>query len=465
MWCELRWYTLHAGSAIKKTAILGAIQGTFDPRRTSGDFILHRTIIILFCSALYVIGFSGCVDSTENTTSVKATTLKSKKLEPLFYSTIDFYGKLLRTDKGLYRDGYQLHAENADQDRFCSTAAVGVGLVALCIEHELDRDPQAQQKVLATLRAVNGKLPGFQIRRDSTGYFLHFFDSRDGSGDFEISTIDTALMVVGALFCRNTFDDSEIQAEADELWNSIDWEVPLADPRGESLHMIIEDGKPKADSVTLLFNEYFLLAWLIKESQIQKTGHSDIISIKDLPTWKNEGLTLLGTKWKNPQCSFLVQFPFYMSHPGATDSLYLNFVTAQATADQRACSRRVGVAEHWGCGAGVTPREGYKASNYAWNVDNVVSPNIIAGFMPAFPLAQEHLLKLYVDHKVCVVTPVGDLLPRFSVDYPLWCAEHIDAIDQSSMLFGLAAIHPKLGMKFFQEKTRFTFKQQPAGSQ
>ena len=383
--------------------------------------------------------------------------MQSKTLEPLFHSTIDFYEKLLRTTNGLYLDHYKVGASLENQGTTCSTAAVGVGLVALCMEHELGRDPQAQRKALQTLRTVNGKINGYQIGRDPTGYFLHFFSSEDGKGRSEISTIDTALMVVGALYCRNTFDDAQIRAEADELWNSIDWEIALADPRGEGLHMIIEDGKPRANNVTVLFNEYFLLAWLIKESQIQKTGSSDIVSIKDLPTWENEGLTLLGTPWHHPQCSFLVQFPFYMSHPGASDPLYLKYVTAQAIADQRACSRRVGVAEYWGCGAGVTPREGYVASNYAWNTDNVVSPNIIAGFMPAFPLAEDHLLKLVRRDKGCIESPVGDLLPRFSVDQTWWCADEINAIDQSSMLFGLAAIHPKLGMKFFQEKTRFTF--------
>ena len=387
--------------------------------------------------------------------------MQSKTLEPLFYSTIDFYEKLLRTTNGLYLDHYKVGASLENQGTICSSAAIGVGLVALCMEHELDRDPQAQQKALQTLRTVNGKTTDYQIQRDPTGFFLHFFSSQNGAGRSEISTIDTALMVVGALYCRNTFDDSEIRAEADELWNSINWEIALADPRGESLYMIMEGGKPRANSATLLFNEYFLLAWLIKESQIQKAGHSDIVSIKDLPTWKNEGLTLLGTPWHHPQCSFLVQFPFYMSHPGASDPLYLKYVTAQAEADQRACSRRVGVAEYWGCGAGVTPREGYVASNYAWNTDNVVSPNIIAGFMPAFPIAKDHLLKLIRRDKSCIESPVGDLLPRFSVDQPWWCADEINAIDQSSMLFGLAAVHPKLGMKFFQEKTRFTFNSKP----
>ena len=420
---------------------------------------MQRITKILCSLALFLISFSGSVSSAQEVPS------QSKELEPLFYSTIDFYCKLLRTTKGLYLDHYQVDAARDNQGTTCSSAAIGVGLVALCMEHELGRDPQAKRKALQTLRTINGKTSGFQIERDPTGYFLHFFSSQDGTGQSEISTIDTALMMVGVLYCRNTFDDSEIRAEADELWNSINWEIPLADPRGESLYMVVEGGKPRVNSATLLFNEYFLLAWLMKESQIQKTGHSEIISIKDLPTWENEGLTLLGTRWKHPQCSFLVQFPFYMSHPGASDPLYLKYVTAQAIADQRACSRRVGVAEYWGCGAGVTPREGYIASNYAWNTDNVVSPNIIAGFMPAFPLAQEHLRKLYLRPKSCIETPVGNLLPRFSVDRTDWCADEINAIDQSSMLFGLAAIHPKLGMKFFQEKTRFTFNEKSGSAE
>jgi hypothetical protein len=40
---------------------------------------------------------------------------------------------------------------------------------------------------------------------------------------------------------------------------------------------------------------------------------------------------------------------------------------------------------------------------------------------------------------------------------PDWRHHRIESIDFASMLFGLAAIHPKLGMEFFHEKTKFTF--------
>ena len=75
-------------------------------------------------------------------------------------------------------------------------------------------------------------MEGFQIDREEAGYFRHFFQSDTGKGQSEHSTIDTAIMVVGALFCRNTFDDLAIKKEADALWKSIDWELALADLRG-----------------------------------------------------------------------------------------------------------------------------------------------------------------------------------------------------------------------------------------
>lgn len=208
-------------------------------------------------------------------------------------------------------------------------------------------------------------MEGFQIDREEAGYFRHFFQSDTGKGQSEHSTIDTAIMVVGALFCRNTFDDLAIKKEADALWQSIDWELALADLRGRKLHMVIEDGKPKANTVTSLFNEYYLLADLIREAQLQKRGESDLIRFQDLPKWKNEGVTLLSDWRKVPYCSFLIQFPFYLSHEGARDPDFAEFVRAQAVADQRASMRWNGIPCYWGNGAGTLPGGVYRANLYS----------------------------------------------------------------------------------------------------
>lgn len=373
------------------------------------------------------------------------------ELEPLFEASLDFYGKLQRTPTGMYRDAY-LVGDKVRQGQRCSTAAVGVGLIALCMEHELGRDPKAASKALLTLQTLNGRTEGFKPSRGKAGFYRHFFSAETGASQTELSTIDTAIMVVGALFCRNTFDDPEIKKEADLLWSSIDWEISLARPDGSRLHMVIEDGKPKPRTVTQMFNEYYLLAWLIQEAQIQKAGDSEILPIAKLPTWDNDGLELLAEPRKTPQPSFIIQFPFYMCHPCTLDPLYRKFVLAQGNAD-----RRKGKDHHWGAGAGVTPEKGYVAASYDRNPDRVVSLRIIAGFMPAMPQAREDLLKLYRDPARRLKTPAGELLPRFSLDKLDWQPMRIESIDLASMLFGLAGIHHELGMKFFHQKTKFTF--------
>lgn len=362
-----------------------------------------------------------------------------KSLEPLFHSTLDFYGKLLRTENGMYRDAYELDGE---QSKRCSTAAVGVGLIALCMDHELGRDPQANKKALQTLRAINGKVADFQIDREPTGYFRHFFQSDTGKGTSEFSTIDTAIMMIGAQFCGNHFDDLQIKTEVEELWKSINWSLALAAPEGSKLHMVIENGKPKPRTVTILFNEYYLLAKLISQEQT--------LSINELPTLNEGGLILLSEPRHTRQSSFTIQFPFYLS----PDPAFTKFARAQALADYRASQKWSGEKHLWGSGAGMMPGGGYQANVFSRNPEQVISPHIIAGFIPVFPEAKNHLLKLYQDSKRGVASPVGKLLPRFSLKHLNWRAPRIEAIDYSSMLHGLAADHPKLGMEFFKRGVR-----------
>ena len=371
----------------------------------------------------------------------------AEELTELFHSSLDFYDDLQRTPEGFYRDAYHLDQR---EDHRCSTAAIGIGLIALCMEHELGRDPLAEKKALETLRALNGQTLG----RDKAGYFRHFFSSKTGKGTSEFSTIDTAIMVIGALSCRNTFENENLKSEADALWNSINWQAALASPSGDRLFMIMKDGKGEA--ITRLFNEYYLLAWLINED---KKG--SLPPINKLPTWKHRGFNLLSEPRHTALSSFAIQFPLYLCHPCTKDPRYLEFVTAQAKIDQLTSSKQNGSAELWGCGAGMTPANGYLASRFDHNLGKVVTPHIIAGFIPALPAAKDHLLKLYRDPKHHAETPVGKLLPRFSIDQPEWRADRIESIDYSSMIFGLAADHPKLGMRFFQEMTHFTFKNSP----
>lgn len=386
------------------------------------------------------------------TLSTLAAQEPKNDLTSLFHASLDYFDDLQRTPQGFYRDAYHLDPATAPTpNNRCSTAAIGVGLVALCIDHQLHRDPDAQSKALATLRALNSN----HLDRDPSGFFRHFFLSDSGKSNSEFSTIDTAIMLTGALACRNTFQNAALQKEADLLWNSIHWPRALASPDGRDLFMIMKDGHGQAP--TKLFNEYFILATLIREHQLATSGKSAVITTADFPTWDHHGLTLASEPRHHPLSSFTVQFPFYLTHPGSTDPRFKQFVLAQAQADHRATTKLTGKNHLWGCGAGDTPA-GYRATTFADNPHTIVTPHIIAGFLPVFPDAQDHLLKIYRDPARRASTPVGNLLPRFSIKNPTWRAQRIEAIDYASMVFGLAAIHPDLGLPFYQKTTRFTFR-------
>lgn len=378
---------------------------------------------------------------------------KDVRLESLLFSAIDYYDKLLRLPNGVYRN---LHRINGEEISTGSTATIGVGLISLCINHELGRDPAAREKALQTLRAINGK-GGIDIGRDkASGFFLHFFNNEDGTGRSEFSTIDTSIMVSGAICCRNTFQDEEIAREVDELFFSIDWMTAVADREKMKFYTIVTRGMG-GKTVTQLFNEYLILAWLCDEHETALTGSSDLMpAIGDLPVMKYKGLEIPTEPRRVPLSSFVIQFPFYMCHPCANDPLYLQYMKACAEADHQACRREYRKEGYWGCGAGQTPDNGYVASSFLDNPGQVVSPRIIAGFMPVYTPAVDTILTYYDQSKRRLKTPAGILLPRFSMEQRDWRPTRIESIDFSSMLFGTAAMHPAIGLDFFQERFRFT---------
>ena len=63
------------------------------------------------------------------------------------------------------------------------------------------------------------------------GFFYHFLDMKTGhrAGDSELSTVDTALFLAGALFCQSYFDDAadddeaQIRELAEKIYARVDW--------------------------------------------------------------------------------------------------------------------------------------------------------------------------------------------------------------------------------------------------
>ncbi|MBV8145628.1 MAG: Tat pathway signal protein [Gammaproteobacteria bacterium] len=108
---------------------------------------------------------------------------------------------------------------------FASIAAVGFGLTAypIGVERHYITRAEARDRVLATLRF-------FMRAPNQHGFFYHFLDMKSGAraNDSEVSTVDTALLLAGMLFCQSYFDtqhprEVQIRKLVDEIYRRVDW--------------------------------------------------------------------------------------------------------------------------------------------------------------------------------------------------------------------------------------------------
>lgn len=142
---------------------------------------------------------------------------------------------------------------------FSSTAAIGFALTSYGIGAErkyVSRDAAAK-RVLTTLRTLYN-LPQGDAPAGTAGYrgfFYHFLNLKDGTrfnNQIELSTIDTALLLSGVLFCQSYFDrdlhqEKSIRAYADSLFRRVDWNWLYARPPLMSMGWFPEKGIHEAD--------------------------------------------------------------------------------------------------------------------------------------------------------------------------------------------------------------------------
>ncbi len=402
--------------------------------------------------------YRGCQDLMVNKIEFVKEGRGSDKMEELLFAGMDYYikgqksGVLSRCIFDTRRNKYA---------SLSSIAVSGLTLIAHSLNHELGRSKESEAKVLEMLRACNGKVPGIKLARHSSGLFMHFVNPVTGVGKSEFSTIDTSILISGALIARNTFKNAQIKAEADELWNSIDWSkfVVSTDPSMPRFYLSGKqiDGTKKG-SISM-YNEYILLAYYCQKYEDQKYGKKArkhiMPDLYQLPRFVFRNRVVLSF---HTQPSFLVQFPFYMSHLCA-DEQFFSYTAAQGVADRSVGISRSGDRSAWGVAPGSTPKSGYSVENFNANKEGVVRPRIVAGFIPVLPKAAEDLYLRYKNPANRLELEFGTILPGFVPGNEKWRAWRIPGVDFSSLMFGMAAHHPKLGMRFFKEKTKFTFNQ------
>ena len=391
--------------------------------------------------------------SSERALKIKAN--KNSEYRELLRQSCELY-ELLRTEHGFYLD--MIKTGKRKPDFRVSAASTGIGLVSLCVADKMGFDKQVENKVIMSLRACAGKVRGLKPERNKTGYFRHFFDSRTGKrwGKSEFSTIDTALLISGVLFCQNNFPDNRaIQSLTKELWESIDWSTSKAD---KYRYYLTQDEEGVGGSgKTRIFNEYILLADYCSLAAGEK-------ALSDMHNWprKNfEGHKVLTDTKSHFLPLFTFQFPLYLSPVRTIDKKFLKESLIAAEVDRLWWEQETSHSGLWGSSAGAGLK-GYSVDSTTKNVDLISCAPSIAGFMPFDKKYKNDFDSLLKNHVSIIYDIDGVRVPwRLSYRLPTWRAGAIQGIDFAPMLFGLAAMDENLGFEFFQKSSQLTSPVEP----
>jgi len=115
-------------------------------------------------------------------------------------------------------------AAGNDTRTVSSIAATGFGLTALCIGDQRGYQPSAT--IAARVQTTLSFLLNQMQPQGMNGFFYHFVDMTTGSRAFnsEVSSIDTAILLCGALMCRQHFSqDPQIPGLAAQIYNNVNF--------------------------------------------------------------------------------------------------------------------------------------------------------------------------------------------------------------------------------------------------
>ena len=152
----------------------------------------------------------------------------------------------------------------------------------------------------------------------------------------EYSTIDSAILVGGALFAGNYFGGA-VKTAAEELFNIPNWGVTVESSTGWGIYMVSSNGGAMSQPNSM-YSEYVILAALAKRQE------NTAVTTKVHDWWTryigDNGPSTTNTPVENPynghntlsyctggtHCwmpSFLIQFPWYMIKEQQTNPYYV----------------------------------------------------------------------------------------------------------------------------------------------
>ena len=401
-----------------------------------------------------------------NTTVINNNINAVTFVDELFQNSYKLY-KDIRKSNGVYLDALALNGAGAKP---AAIAANGIGLMSLCIADAMyvktgdavNWEATANQVIATTQTFIdfknNGKING-------AGMFPRYFrwdnGSQDGTWPYEYSTIDNAIFAMGLHMCKNYFSGNPtIVSNVNTLLGSMDYTKAIYT---NQIAMVLDQSGNTGSAFTIPFNEYMLVAWLAKNANTTNPGYS-----KSQTFWNTYFANPTTAPISRPNYAgyttlsdggylscFIPQFCYYFVNIFKNDANYMSYFSNWLNADKLyATNNGAPNSYEWGLGAGEIPGGGYSADKINDNPNKIVSPHIIAGFSPIYSNTKSDLLSLYNNGSGASIYSLPSnttkkVLWRYKRNDTATRASYIQAIDYSTMLFGLASLPENLGVNWF----------------
>jgi len=333
-----------------------------------------------------------------------------------------------------------------------SVAAVGFGLTCICIAENrgwISKD-ETYGRILNTLRFFKDKM------KHKHGFYYHFvhMDTGEEIPGVEVSSIDTALFLAGALFAGKYFEGTEIEKIANELYERVNWKWMLNG--GTTLSLGWKAGNflvhrwNKIDESLLIY----ILAIGSPTYPIPASSWDEIV--RPIRTYKNYTCIVFSSPL------FVFQYPhlwidFRNKHDKYADyfknSVNATLANRQFCIDLKDYFKTYG-SSSWGITACDGPT-GYKAYRALPSVtkpehDGTVAPTASGASMMFTPEKSLQALKfMYSKYKNKLWCEYG-----FKDSYNLklnWFSDEVIGIDQGALMIGIENYRSGLVWKYFMK--------------
>lgn len=367
------------------------------------------TILLLVAPAILLVGPCNAELSSDE-----------QFLDKLQYDSILYFINEMNPANGLIKDSSRPGSPS-------SVAAIGFGLTSICIGQSrgwIDKE-DAYYLVLKILKTFRDTVP------NERGFFYHFLDMRTAQRTWssEISSIDTALFLAGALFAGEYFAGTEAQQIARQLYERVDWPWML-----NGKNVLCMGWKPEEGFLWYYWDSYseamILYALAIGSDTHPIPSQCWFEWKRPVDSYKN---------YKVIYCPTGSIFTYQYSHAWIdfrklfeADTNYFDNSINAVKANKEFCAdsspgcRTYGEG-FWGLSACLGPDgyKGYGAKPGAAFNDGTIPPYGMAGSFPFDPIASlNSLKKLYMEHKDSLYGKYG-FKDAFNLDKSWWAEEYL----------------------------------------